>query len=170
MQLRQVGYPHAQLTVPQIDRCLEAFILWLLGKTMLTEGHGDTINSRFIPIAREIADARRPEDIRPRSFGSAVLAATYRGMCNVCKQNADSSLLVGCPLLLQLWSWERFPVGRPDVDVDHPWEISSFSTHPFDKPTVGTVWTRREVYFHLPLYFTFHFDKFGIKWNSYLVV
>ena len=65
----------------QIDRSLEAYILWLFGKTMFTENHVTTVDARLIGIAREIADARCPGDILQRSFGSAVLAAMYRGLC-----------------------------------------------------------------------------------------
>lgn len=128
-----------------ITRCLEAYILWLLGKWMFTETHVDTISARFISIACEIADAHTPDDIVPRSFGSAVLAATYRALCNVCTKNKPSSSLLGCPLLLHLWSWERFHVGRPDVDAQRPWDYGLIDPNQVDLPTLGTVWTRREV-------------------------
>lgn len=147
MQIQDLGYPHTQLDDNQIDRCLEAYVLWLLGKTMFTESAGDSISSRFITIAFEIADARHPQDIRQRSFGSAVLAATYRGMCSACVRNTANTMLLGCPLLLQLWSWERFPIGRPYVDVATPWDADESHAMGIENPTVGTVWTRREVCF-----------------------
>lgn len=128
----------------QIDRCLEAFILWLLGKTMFTDSHGDVINARHIGIAYEIAQARRPEDIIRRSFGSAVLAATYRGMCTACQKNKENTTLLGCPLLLQLWSWERFPIGRPDVEIYRSWDEGGVNDE-IDAPTFGTVWCHRQV-------------------------
>jgi hypothetical protein len=96
------------MTEPQITRSLEAYIMWLLSKVMFTENHQTTISRCYIPIAHEIADATTTEDITPRSWGSAVLASTYRGMCNGCKLTVARSGLLGCPLLLQLWSWERF--------------------------------------------------------------
>lgn len=146
MQIGLLGYPQRQLDETQIDRCLETFILWLLSKTMFTEGHGDSINARHIRIAHEIAQAQQPQDIRQRSFGSAVLAATYRGMCNACQRNKENTALFGCPLLLQLWSWERFPVGRPDVRIGKSWYLDEGEVQdPVDAPTFATVWTRRKV-------------------------
>ena len=126
---------------------------------MFTETHVDTISARYISLAREIADAHTPADIVPRSFGSAVLAATYRALCNVCTKNKSSSSLLGCPLLLQLWSWERFHIGRPDVDAERPWDYRLNGADAVDFSTVGSVWTRREVNFAPPylLYVRFIF-------------
>ena len=108
-----------------------------------------TVDARLIGIAREIADARCPADILQRSFGSAVLAATYRGLCKACLLKSRKSSLVGCPLLLQLWSYERFPIGRPYVYVDKLFGLEDLAGTYVpaigDLPTMGSVWTRREV-------------------------
>jgi hypothetical protein len=101
----------------QITRPLEAYLMWFLGKIMFIESHGDTISACFIPIALEIATAVTPEDIAPRSWGSAVLAATYRAMCTGCYLTKQTSSLLGCPIFLQLWSWERLAFGRLDINV-----------------------------------------------------
>ena len=90
MQIGRLGYPQVQLTGPQITICLEAYILWLFGKVMFTDNHVDTISARFITIAQEISVAQNQDDIVPRSFGSAVLAGTYRAMCGVCMKNKES--------------------------------------------------------------------------------
>ena len=134
------------MTEPQITRSLEAYIMWLLGKVMFTENHVTTISARYIPIAMEIANATRAEDITQRSWGSAVLAATYRGMCNGCQLSASRSALLGCPLLLQLWSWERFSIGRPDIVAESAYRLHEvFDLEGIDMPTFSTVWTRRKV-------------------------
>lgn len=113
---------------------------------MFTDSHGDVINARHITIAYEIAQARGPQDIPQRSFGSAVLAATYRGMCTACQRNKENTTLLGCPLLLQLWSWERFPIGRPDVQIGTSWSDAEGEVHDeIDAPTFGTVWCHRQV-------------------------
>ena len=128
------------MTQPQITRNLEAYVMWLLGKSMFTENHGNTISARYIPIAQEIADATDADDITPRSWGSAVLAATYRRMCNGCQLSAAGSGILGCPLLLQLWSWERFPIGRPDISGQDPFPVDEmFNADRIDMPTVGTL-------------------------------
>ncbi|XP_071674303.1 serine/threonine-protein phosphatase 7 long form homolog [Lolium perenne] len=109
-QIEQFGYPDAPMTAAQITRSLEAYLMWLLGKTMFTDNHGNTISARYIPIAQEIAEATEAEDITQRSWGSAVLAATYRGMCKGCQLTSHGSGIVGCPLLLQLWSRDEVSV------------------------------------------------------------
>ena len=120
--------------------------MWLLGKTMFTENYVNTISARYIRIAFEIAEATVADDITPRSWGSAVLAATYRGVCFGCQLTSPRSALLGCPLLLQLWSWERFPIGRPDILAEDPFPLTSmFDADRIDMPTFGTVWTRRKV-------------------------
>ncbi|KAM0892101.1 hypothetical protein ACQ4PT_025990 [Festuca glaucescens] len=74
----EVAHFSEPMTEPQITRSLEAYLMWLLGKVMFTENHQTTISRRYIPIALEIAEATSADDITPRSWGSAVLAATYR--------------------------------------------------------------------------------------------
>ena len=95
-----------QLTVQQLDRALEAYLLWLFGYVLFTTGAGDTVSARWIHVAREIADAQNPQDVRDRSWGSAVLAATFRGLCTACFKAEGRPTLMGCPLLLQLWCFE----------------------------------------------------------------
>ena len=134
------------MSEPQITRSLEAYILWLLGKVMFTENHQTTISRRYIPIAMEIAEATSRDDIILRSWGSAVLAGTYKAMCNACMLTAPRAGLLGCPLLLQLWSWERFPIGRPDISSQNPFGLDElFDADRIDLPTFGFLWTRREV-------------------------
>src|SRR3954454_19482649 len=111
----QIGQFDQPMSEPQITRSLEAYILWLLGKVMFTESHGSTVSRRFIPIAHEIANATSADDITQRSWGSVLLVGTYRAMCNACTLTASGSALLVCPLFLQLWSWERFPIGRPSL-------------------------------------------------------
>ena len=118
--------------------------MWIFGKVMFTENHVTTITARYIPLAREIADATLPEHIRARSWGSAVLAATYRAMCNACVLQSEKSAILGCPLFLQLWSWERFSIGRPAIS-DEPFPLWGYDGDNIDKPTIPTVYTRYKV-------------------------
>jgi len=53
------------------------------------------------------------ENIAQYSWGSATLAWMYRQLCDACRRIANDSNLGGCAYLLQIWIWERFPVGRP---------------------------------------------------------
>ena len=143
MQIGQFNHP---MSAAEITRSLEAYILWLIGKVMFTESHGSTVSRRYIPIAQEIANATAPADNRRRSWGSALLAGTYRAMCNACTLTTAGSALLGCPLFLQLWSWERFPIGRPNLAGGFVYGIDNIpAADPIDMPTCGTLWMRREV-------------------------
>ena len=111
-----------------------------------SENHVTTLSARYIPIALEIATAESAEQITPRSWGSAVLAATYRGMCNGCQLSTAKSAILGCLLFLQLWPWERFSIGRPNIDVDHSYHVGNMlDGDDIDLPTFGLCWTRRKV-------------------------
>ena len=56
---------------------------------------------QLVPVARAIADT--PLDEVPQFiWASAVLAATYRGLCTgMTKVSAGEPIFVGCPLLIQ---------------------------------------------------------------------
>ena len=95
-----------------VTRSLEAYLLWLFGYIMFNNTHGNTVDKILLPYARELADAE--EDEMPTySWGSAVLAATYRGLCDGCTKTTDGAILTGCPLLLQLWSSHCATYHRP---------------------------------------------------------
>ena len=99
---------------------------------------------QLIPLARSIADAPLHE-VPQFSWASVVLAATYRGLCTgVTKVSAEEPIFVGCPLLLQLWSYERFPVGRPEMDFE-PYVQLSHDHDDVDRPTMGSLWCLRRV-------------------------
>src|SRR6185436_16088039 len=65
-----------------VTRSLEAYLFWLFGYIMFNNTHGNSVDRILLPHAREIADG--DEDIPPYSWGEAVLAATYRGLCDGC--------------------------------------------------------------------------------------
>jgi len=127
-----------------VARHLEAYILWLFGWIMFCTSQGDSCPKQLIPVARAIADARL-DDIPQFSQASAVLATTYRGLCtSVTKVSAEEPIFVGCPLLIQLWSYERFPVGRPEMDFE-PYAQLSPDHDDVDRPTMGSLWCLRRV-------------------------
>ena len=99
-----------------VTRSLEAYLLWLFGYIMFNNTHGNSIDRILLPYAREIADAE--DDLLPYSWGSAVLAATYRGLCDGCSKTDGEAIHSECPLLLQIWSYERIVVGRPIVSQE----------------------------------------------------
>ena len=119
-------------------------LLWLFGWVMFCSSQGDSCPKQLIPLARSIADAPLHE-VPQFSWGSAVLAATYRGLCTgVTKVSAEEPISVGCPLLLQLWSYERFPVGRSEMDFE-PYVQLSADHDDVNRPTMGSLWCLRRV-------------------------
>jgi hypothetical protein len=98
----------------------------------------------MIPWAQRIGDA--PLEQMPQiSWGIAVLAATYRGLCSAMTRPASrEAILLGCPLLLQMWIHERFDIGRPRTDLSE-YEAAADGTDPADLPTMGSLWCLRKV-------------------------
>jgi hypothetical protein len=74
------------------------------------------------------------------SWGNAVLAATYRGLClAVTRPASREAILLGCPLLLQMWIHERFDIGRSRADLSEYKPLPD-GTDPADLPTMGSLW------------------------------
>jgi hypothetical protein len=79
--------------------------------------HGGTI-----PISRRFwehrlvdgpTQLREPwENIGQYSWGSATLAWLYWQLCEGCRRVNPNSNIGGCMYLLQIWIWERIPIGR----------------------------------------------------------
>ena len=129
--------------IDSVTRSLKAYLLWLFGCIIFNNNHGDNVDKVFMPYAREIADAA-DADVPTWSWGSAVLAATYRGLCDACSKTTEGAVLTGCPLLLQLWAYERFAVGRPVVDHS-PYGPDLYGDFDDDRPTMRTIWCGRQV-------------------------
>ena len=83
-----------------VSRSLEAYLLWLFGSIMFCNGHGNSVDKILLVYAREIADAQAEEDVPTWSWGAAVLACTYHGLCEACVKTEPNGLITGCPLLL----------------------------------------------------------------------
>jgi hypothetical protein len=134
-------------------RFLEVYLLWLFGLVLFCESTGDSVSRCMIPWAQRIADA--PLEQMPQiSWGSAVLAATYMGLCSVVTRPASrEAILLGCPLLLQMWIHERFDIGRPRTDLSED-EAAADGTDPVDLPTMGSLWCLRKVM--ISLYMILH--------------
>nr|ABA97178.2 transposon protein, putative, Mutator sub-class [Oryza sativa Japonica Group] len=125
------------------SRCLEAYLLWLFGWVMFCGGHGHSVDKGLVHYARSIADAA--VGVVPQwSWGSALLAALYRALCESCTKTDPSATFGGCPLFLSIWAAERIAIGRPEVD-QHAYEESLYEERPeVDYPTMGTLWCCRQ--------------------------
>jgi hypothetical protein len=121
-----------------VDRFFEAYMLWLFGLVLFCSSQGDAVLRYLIPHPRRIADA--PLDVVPQiSWGNSVLASAYRGLCSVVlKGRSAEPILLGCPLLLQLWCHERFAIGRPVVPL-YAYEPLPEGHDPRDRFTMGSL-------------------------------
>ncbi|TVU49649.1 hypothetical protein EJB05_00971, partial [Eragrostis curvula] len=92
-----------------VERFARAWLWHLVGGYLFPDASGNTISWLFLPIL-----GQQWENIATYSWGSATLAWLYRSLCEACTRTGASPTLGGCAYLLQVWMWERFPVGRPD--------------------------------------------------------
>ena len=76
-----------------VTRSLETYLLWLFGYIMFNNSHGAYVDMVLVPYAQEIADAD-VEEMPQYSWGSVVLAATYRGLCKASVQNKHNAILL----------------------------------------------------------------------------
>ncbi|MQL91960.1 hypothetical protein Taro_024575 [Colocasia esculenta] len=72
---------------------------------------GNSVPLMYLPLLEDFDRASR------YSWGGATLAYLYRQLSIACKSDAND--ICGSLTLLQLWSWERLHVGRPDIAM-HP--------------------------------------------------
>jgi hypothetical protein len=119
-----------------LARHLFAYVLYLLG-IMFPSSHGDVVLPSLIKIAEEIVDGPLPP--RPiYSFGSAMLAHTYRGLCHATQKKSKGHILAVSYEFLQLWSWEYLPVGQPHLsNIIHPYDFGQVIHAPL---TFGARW------------------------------
>ncbi|KAL6328847.1 hypothetical protein AAG906_003864 [Vitis piasezkii] len=104
----QFSYPPVGVDDVILQRYTRAFILALLGGALFADKTGTHVQLCYLPLLRDFTE------ISHYSWGSAVLAYLYRELCHA---SLDSATEISGPItLLQLWSWERLHVGRPDFD------------------------------------------------------
>ena len=82
-----------------------------------------------------------------------------------------TGMLSSCPLLLMLWSFERFDIGRPTLSSYKPYadEVYVFDlfgeADELDAPTMGTLWVSCDVsilsilFAHLCYYYAFNVQQ-----------
>ena len=104
------NFNHCPQGAPQeaVERYARVWLWHLLGGFLFPDGSGNTISWMVLPIL-----GQQWENIAQYSWGSAALGWLYRQLCDACWRDGNDSNLGGCAYLLQIWIWERFPVGRP---------------------------------------------------------
>ena len=88
-----------------VARYTRGFCMDLFGSVMFPDSSADGVPAMYLQF---ITDLETP---REYNWGGAVLALLYRELSRACHAGADT--IAGPMLLLQIWSWTRFAVGRP---------------------------------------------------------
>ncbi|XP_062195131.1 serine/threonine-protein phosphatase 7 long form homolog [Phragmites australis] len=116
----------------------EVYLYVLLGGIMFCNTAGDYVVPHIVWLAAHLASY--PYEPTSYSWGSAVLAATYRGLCDATQRTKRKATITGCLHLLQLWSWEYLPFSRPWVlKCYYPVHISDGIADDI-RPTMGYRW------------------------------
>jgi hypothetical protein len=137
------GLPQFSPCPPDADEATvmqhyEVYLYILLGGIMFCNTAGDYVLPHIVWLARELTS--RPYEPTHYSWGSAVLAATYKGLCAATQRSTKMGSISGCLHLLQLWSWDYLPVCRPWVSKTYyPVSISDGVADDM-RPTMGYRW------------------------------
>lgn len=91
-----------------VERHARVWLWHFVATFLLPDAAGNTVSWMVLPLLGQDWD-----NIRGYSWGSAVLAWLYRQLCDACRRSGRDANLGGCAYLLQIWIWERLPVGRP---------------------------------------------------------
>ncbi|KAJ3701071.1 hypothetical protein LUZ61_004776 [Rhynchospora tenuis] len=123
----------SDITVQQYAR---AYLLMLVGSLLFCDHSGDSISAIYLPLFEDFKKAGE------YSWGSGVLAFLYKELCLA--TDIERKQFGGSVLLLQLWSWERLPMGRPrnrkKIRVPQPGEDIE------ERPPLGYGWSEYHKY------------------------
>ena len=101
--------PGADANGGTVARFARAWLWHLIAGFLFPDSSGNTISWMLLELIGQDWD-----NIATFSWGNATLGWLYSQLCDACRRSKDSANLGGCAYLLQLWMWERLPVGRPE--------------------------------------------------------
>jgi Plant mobile domain len=92
-------------TAEEVAQYTRAFLLDLFGSMVFPDSSGDSVPAMYLRFLQNL------DDPSVYNWGAAVLSCLYRNMSIGCMNGKKT---IGGPLLLlQHWSWTRFPIARP---------------------------------------------------------
>lgn len=122
-----------------IDRFTRAFCMDLFGGVMFPDSSSNGVHAMYLSFLHDFAPSV------DYNWGGAVLAHMYRELSRACRIGVQS--INGPMLLLQIWSWTRFSIGRPTANStvvpfggDNLWRRHAF----------GVKWSTRHLWKHNP--------------------
>ena len=88
-----------------INHFTRAYCMDLLGSVMFPDSSANGVPAMYLQFLEDLTGQRE------YNWGGAVLAFLYRELSRACRE--DEKSINGPLLLLQMWSWTRFAIGRP---------------------------------------------------------
>ncbi|XP_078180478.1 serine/threonine-protein phosphatase 7 long form homolog isoform X1 [Carex rostrata] len=79
----------------------------LFGSIMFSDSNSSSVSLMYLQFVEDLS----PQGVNYYNWGGAVLACLYRELSRVSRYKLAS--IHGPLLLLQMWSWTRFAIGRP---------------------------------------------------------
>ncbi|KAF1898501.1 hypothetical protein Lal_00032081 [Lupinus albus] len=93
-----------------IDQHARAFILRMIGGFLMPDTSGSRVHLMYLLLLEDLSETYQ------YSWGSAVLACLYRGLCRAALISRQIEI-GGCLLLLQSWAYDRIPMLAPRLNV-----------------------------------------------------
>jgi hypothetical protein len=98
-------------TQEELLQQLRIYIFYLFGKILFPDKSGHRVHTMYLPLLEDIST------IKSYSWGSAVLASLYRGLCDVQNSKEKKPAIPGCTLLLHAWARSRIVHAQRHRDV-----------------------------------------------------
>ncbi|XP_024314612.1 protein MAIN-LIKE 1-like [Brachypodium distachyon] len=114
-----------------VEQYARVYVWYVITRTLFADGDGRAAQWHCLK-ALTVWDSNW-------SWGTAALAYLYRQLDDACRRSKPDSGIGGPLLLLSVWSWERFPVGRPKTLAFNDWDDHE---DPLRRPTWAYKWDR----------------------------
>jgi hypothetical protein len=105
----------ADPTQEQLIQQLRIYLFYLFGKILFLDTSGDRVHTMYLPLLEDV------QTIKSYSWGAAVLALLYRGLCDVTLSQKDNPTIPGCALLLHAWARCRIVHAQRDRHTPPPY-------------------------------------------------
>ncbi|XBI77992.1 hypothetical protein VPH35_087764 [Triticum aestivum] len=125
-----------------VQQHARAYLWYLLTRVVFPDSTGNKAQWIFLDLLSDWD--------HKYSWGSGALAYLYRQLDEACRRKKGTSGMGGFVWCLQVWMWERMPVGRPEKNKTPPegWVAHDgrYGEDPWRFPTIAYCWEMANVY------------------------
>lgn len=119
----------------RVAQYTRGFCMDLFGSVMFPDSSADGVPAMYLQFLSDL------ETRVEYNWGGAVLAHLYRELSRACLAGVET--IAGPLMLLQMWSWTRFSIGRPSPRTEPP----PFGGNDMDtRNAFGVKWTTHHVW------------------------